>query len=188
MPRIDPLTPPFDPETAGHLARMSPPDREPIALFRTIVRNRAMAGPMTEWGTYELGRQLSLSRRDREVVIDRTCARCGCDYEWGVHVAYFADRVGFTAEQVRSLAHGHAGDPCWADERDRLLIEATDALHDTQDIHDALWARLAATFTEAQLLDLLLLAGWYHAISYLARATRLPGEPGATTLADHAAR
>ncbi|HEV7760231.1 MAG TPA: hypothetical protein VGO78_14620 [Acidimicrobiales bacterium] len=31
--------------------------------------------------------------RDREIVIDRTCARCGCQYEWGVHVAFFGDRA-----------------------------------------------------------------------------------------------
>jgi hypothetical protein len=39
-----------------------------------------------------------VSRRHREIVIDRTCARCGCAYEWGVHVALFAQRVALTAE------------------------------------------------------------------------------------------
>jgi len=46
-----------------------------------------------------------------------------------------------------------------------------------------LWAGLSATFDEQQLLDLLLLTGWYHAISYVARATRLPPEPNAPTFA-----
>jgi alkylhydroperoxidase family enzyme len=182
--RIAPLSPPYDPEAATRLARMTPPGTEPIALFRTLVRNPAMADAMATWGRYELGRDLSLIRRHREIVIDRTCARCGCEYEWGVHVAYFGERVGLTPEQVASLTNGDAGDPCWTDERDRLLVEAVDALHDTHDIGDALWARLAAAFDDAQLLDLLALAGWYHAISYLARATRLPNEPGAPTFGD----
>jgi hypothetical protein len=32
--------------------------------------------------------QHQVSLRHREIVIDRTCARCGCDYERGVHVAF----------------------------------------------------------------------------------------------------
>ncbi|HLM63397.1 MAG TPA: carboxymuconolactone decarboxylase family protein [Acidimicrobiales bacterium] len=184
MTRITPLTPPYGSDASTRLARMTPPGTEPIALFRTLVRNPAMADAMAAWGRYELGRDLSLTRRDREIVIDRTCARCGCEYEWGVHVAYFAERVGLTADQIASLTSGDASDACWTDERDRVLVEAADALHDTHDIDDALWARLAATFDDAQLLDLLALAGWYHAVSYLARATRLANEPGAPTFGD----
>jgi alkylhydroperoxidase family enzyme len=184
MARIAPLSPPYPDDVAALLDRMGPPGAEPIALFRLFARNPAMADAMTSWGGYELGRQLSLTRRDREIVIDRTCARCGCDYEWGVHVAYFAAKVGLTAEQVTSLTHGSAGDPCWTDERDRVLIEAADALHDRHDIDDALWSRLAAVFDDTQLIDLLLLTGWYHAISYAARATRLAAEPGAPRFGD----
>jgi alkylhydroperoxidase family enzyme len=47
----------------------------------------------------------------REIVIDRVRARCGCEYEWGVHVAYFAARVGLTAEQIASIAVGRPNDP-----------------------------------------------------------------------------
>jgi hypothetical protein len=57
------------------------------------------------------------------------------------------------------------GDPCWTDERDRLLIEAADALHECADIGEDLWHRLAGLFREEQLPDLLMLAGWYHAIA-----------------------
>src|SRR5918995_6927286 len=144
MSRIPPVEPPYEPEVAYRLEAMMPPGVPPILLFRTFVQNLPMATAMRGWGAYELSRQLSLTMRDREIVIDRTCARCGCEYEWGVHVAYFADRVGLTADQVASLTSGDAGDPCWTDERDRLLVEAADALHDTHDIGDALWARLAA--------------------------------------------
>jgi hypothetical protein len=63
------------------------------------------------------------------------------------------------AEQVAwYLTHGGATDPCWTDERDRLLIEAADALHDSADIGEILWPRLARLFSEEQLLDLLVLA------------------------------
>ncbi|WP_174556096.1 hypothetical protein [Nocardia pseudobrasiliensis] len=59
-----------------------------------------------------------------------------------------------------------------------------DALHDHSDIDDALWSRLTQVFDDRQLLDILLLCGWYHAIRFTARATRLPPEPGAPRFAD----
>jgi alkylhydroperoxidase family enzyme len=125
-----------------------------------------------------------LSMREREIVIDRTCARCGCEYEWGVHVMMYAHRVALTPEQLTSLVHGGPLDQCWTSERDRLLIAAVDALHDAADIDDDLWTRLASDFDERQLLDLLLLCGWYHAVSFVARATRMPPEPAAPRFAD----
>ena len=165
-----------------------PPGAEPILLFRTFVRNLPMAAAMHPWGAYELGRHLSIPMRAREIVIDRSCARCGCEYEWAVHVRFFAGRVALTAEQVRSLTWGQPTDACWTDEREALLIRAVDELHDTSDIADALWSRLAAVLTDAQLLDLLLLCGWYHAISFVTRVPRLGPEPGTPTFADHPVR
>ncbi len=183
MSRISPLQPPYEPETEQLLQRMMPAGVPPIALFRMFARNLTMTRAMHPWGAYELGRHFTLGLRDREIVIDRTCARTGCEYEWGVHVRFFAARAGLTGEQVISLTHGQPGDQCWPQSRDRLLIMAADVLHATGDVPDDLWAELSATFSEAQLIDLLLLAGWYHAISYVARATRLPPEPGAPTFA-----
>jgi alkylhydroperoxidase family enzyme len=163
---------------------MMPPGEPPILLFRTFVRNLPMTTAMSGWGGYELSKRLSLSMREREIVIDRTCARCGCEYEWGVHVAFFAGRAGLSGAQVASLTHGGAGDPCWTGARDRLLIEAADALHDCADIGDDLWRSLAQHFSEQQLLDLLMLAGWYHAISFTANAARVAREDGAPRFAD----
>jgi alkylhydroperoxidase family enzyme len=186
MARIVPLEPPYDPEVGHQLEQMMPAGVPPIALFRVFTKNLPMTHAMRSWGAYELGRDLSLTLREREIVIDRTCARTGCEYEWGVHVAYFAERAGLTDEQVASLTHGQPADSCWQSARDRLLIEMVDSLHDTADIPDHLWAKLSGIFDEAQLLDQILLTGWYHAISYVARATRIPPEPGNPSFAGRA--
>ena len=182
--RIAPLSPPYEPEVAELLSGMMPPGVPPIALFRTFARNRPMTEAMRGWGSYELSRQLSLSMREREIVIDRTCARCGCEYEWGVHVAFFAGRVGLSDGQVSSLTHGGADDPCWVEGREALLIRAVDALHDHSDIDERLWAELEAAFPPAELLDLLLLCGWYHAISFAANGARVPLEEAMPRFAD----
>jgi hypothetical protein len=184
MPRISPVLPPYQDDVGHRLEAMMPPGVPPILLFRTFVKNLVMAEAMETWGGYELSKRLSLSMRDREIVIDRTCARCRCEYEWGVHVAFFADRVGLTSEQVASLTHGASTDPCWSNPRDRVLIEVADALHERSRVDDGLWERLAGELTEAEILDLLMLCGWYHAISFAANGVELALEDGAPRFAD----
>lgn len=181
MRRIAPLERPFEPEVSDLLASMMPVGVPPIALFRTLAHNRPLAEAMRPWGGYELSPKLSLTLRDREIVIDRTCARCGCEYEWGVHVAYFAEKAGLDAAQITSLTHGDADDSCWTGPRDRLLVRAVDALHDRSDIDADLWGRLAVELDDHQLLDLTMLCGWYHAISFTATAARVPLEAWSPT-------
>ena len=184
--RVLPLEPPFEPATGEILASMMPPGVPPIALFRTFAHNLPMATAMRAWGSYELSRQLSVSLRQRELVIDRVTARCRCEYEWGVHVAFFGERARLSHEQVVSLTHGTPADPCWNDPAERALLEFVDALHDTADVSDAQWAALRAHLDDAQLLDVCMLSGWYHAISYAANAARVPLEEGAPRFRDYA--
>ena len=181
--RIAPLHAPYDREVASILKRMMPPEVPPIALFRTFAKNLSMTAAMHTWGAYELGKQLSVPMRTRELVIDRVTARLGCEYEWGVHVAFFAERVGFSSEELRSLTHGTPEDPCWSAE-ERCVLRVVDSLVDTATVDDDLWSELTGHFDEAQLLDLLLLAGWYHAISYAANGARVALEAGAPRFAD----
>jgi hypothetical protein len=46
-------------------------------------------------------------------------------------------------------------------------------------VGDALWNEMAAHWSAPQLVELLALAGWYHAISYVCNAARVPLEPWA---------
>jgi 4-carboxymuconolactone decarboxylase len=72
--------------------------------------NPELAERMTGWGGYLLGRKASLALRDREVVINRVCARCGAEYEWGVHVAAVAQAAKLSPEQNAAIADPDAGD------------------------------------------------------------------------------
>lgn len=182
MPRIAPDTPPYEPEVAARLDKMMP-GAPPITLFRTFVRNMPMAEAMGPWGGYELSKRLSLTMRQRELVIDRVTARCRCEYEWGVHITFFGDRVGLTDDQKRSITHGSPSDPCWRSDESALL-RAVDELHDQADISDPTWSALSLALTEAQILDALMLAGWYHAISYVAKAARVDLEDRVARFAD----
>lgn len=176
-PRIAPLEPPFDDETARALEPLGPP----LALFRLFARRPERAAGIAGWGRYYLSKQTALTLRHRELVIDRTTARCGAEYEWGIHIAFFAAKVGLDDAQVTSLVHGTPADACWTDPADRAVLAAVDALHDRSDLDDAEFAELVAAIGEEATIDLMLLCGWYHSISFVARATRLPSEPGTPT-------
>lgn len=173
QPRVAPVEPPYDEATAAALDSLGPP----IALFRVFARRPERATAISGWGSYYLSRRTALTLRQREIVIDRTAARCGADYEWSVHATVFAAKAGLDAAHLRSLAHGDPSDACW-DDADRAVIAAVDALHDTGDLTDAQWEALVAAAGEDGAVDLLLVCGWYHAISYVVRGLRLPLEPG----------
>jgi len=191
MPRVVPLTPPFAPEAERALARWMPPGAAvpPIALFRTIAKHEALGAAMLELGRFMLGRQCAIGLREREIVIDRVCARCDCEYEWGVHVVAFGAAAGLSEAEI-AATHAPGVAAVWG-EREAALVELVDQLHDSGHVGDALWQRLARHFDERQRLELLVLCGWYHVIAYFANGAGVERESWARRFperADGAAR
>lgn len=180
-PRVAPVEPPHDAETAAALEALG----APIALFRVFARRPDRAHGVHGWGRYYLSRRAALSLRHRELVIDRTTRRCGAEYEWGVHVAVFAGKAGLDAGQIRSIVAGGPDDDCWTDPADRAVLRAVDALCSANDLSDDEWRELTGAVGEEGAVDLLLLCGWYHAISFAARVLRLPPEPGTPAFGDY---
>jgi alkylhydroperoxidase family enzyme len=170
--RIPPLEPPYAPEVEEDLRKLMPPGVAPLALFRTVAHNPRVLGRLRRGGLLDPG---SISVREREIVILRTTARCGAEYEWGVHVHFFARAAGLSDAQVAATVHDA---DVWSP-RERLLIELADALHESAAVPEPLWAALAVELRPAQLIELVTLAGLYHMVSFLVRATQLPPEPGA---------
>jgi alkylhydroperoxidase family enzyme len=179
--RIAPATPPFSEAIQRRLERVMPPGVEPLVLFTTLARDERLFERFMRASLLDPGH---LTLHQREVVIDRVTARCGSEYEWGVHVALFAPAAGLDADKLRSTRSGGAADPCWNAE-DALLVSLCDALHDNCTVDDRLWAELGAQFDEETIIELLLLCGFYRTVSYLTNALRLPLEPGAARFADH---
>ena len=166
------------------LAKWMPPGAavEPLKLFRTLARNPQINERMRPLGAGLLGRHSSIDPREREIVIDRTCARCGCEYEWGVHVIFFGQTLGIPEEQLRATVTEPASAERWT-ERQALLIQFVDELHDTATVSDSLWQELAAHWNDAQIIELLVLVGWYHLISFVANAAHLELEDWAARFA-----
>jgi alkylhydroperoxidase family enzyme len=137
-----------------------------------------MAGHARAWEKFRAGSLLDpgpLSLREREIVIDRTSARNGCEYEWGVHVALFAGAAELTGEQVRATVLGEADAACWS-AAEQTMIAAVDVLHARATLSDAEFKALSAHYDDDQILEIILLCGFYRTVSYLANALALPLE------------
>jgi alkylhydroperoxidase family enzyme len=77
---------------------------EPLKLFRKLVRSPEMASRLRVLGAEILGPGSLIAAREGEIVIHRTAALCGCEYEWGVHATAYGQAVRLTPEALRATA------------------------------------------------------------------------------------
>ena len=182
--RIAALEAPYAPETEAMLAKWMPPGSgvEPLALFRTLGRHEELASRARPLGAGILGKGL-VPPRLREVMIHRTCALTGAEYEWGVHVMGFGRPLGFTDKHLASTVSGSAQDPVW-EPAEAAVFAMADALHGDSTIDDALFGRLREYLDDEQIIELCITSGWYHAISYVINVAEIPLEPWATRFED----
>ena len=171
MPRIAPLEPPYPADIAAQFDRIMR-GAPPLMLFRVMAKHARA------WDKFRAASLLDpgpLSLREREIVIDRTCALNRCEYEWGVHVAIFAQAARLSEEQVRATVLGPADAPCWT-EAEQAMIAAVDALHRRATLSEAEFATLSAHHDEGKILEIIMLCGFYRTVSCLANALALPLE------------
>ena len=176
--RLSPLPPPYSPAVADTLRRlMGGADAEPLALFRTIAHHEALLDRFRATGSTLLSFG-KLAADERETLIQRTTARCGASYEWGVHAALFAPALGLGEEWLEATWRGESDDPAFSS-RQRTLVRLADELHDGGQVSDALWSELEADWTSEQIVEAVCVAGFYHLVSFLCGALRVDPEPWA---------
>jgi alkylhydroperoxidase family enzyme len=174
MPKIAPLEPPYAADIQSQFDRIMR-GAPPLMLFRVMASNARA------WEKFRAGSLLDrgpLSLREREIVIDRTCALNACEYEWGVHVTTFAKAAGLGEAEIRATVHEGAAAPCWS-AAEQALISAVDALHARSTLSDEEFSQLASHYEEAKIFEIILLCGFYRTVSYLANGLRLPLEESA---------
>jgi alkylhydroperoxidase family enzyme len=174
MSRIAPLEPPYAPEIQGQFDRIMR-GAPPLMLFRVMASNARA------WEKFRAGSLLDrgpLTLREREIVIDRTCALTHCEYEWGVHVATFAQAATLTEAQIHATVREGANAPCWSP-AEQALIAAVDALHERATLSEEEFKALSAHYDDAKIFEIILLCGFYRTVSYLANGLDLPLEANA---------
>jgi alkylhydroperoxidase family enzyme len=175
MARIEPLAQPYPEEFAARM-KVLMRGADPLVLFTTLAKHERAWGKFGGGSLLDKGSPLAM--RAREIVIDRTTARCGCEYEWGVHIAGFAPHIGLTDEQISATVHGAADDPVWQGD-EAVLIATVDALLDRKRLNDDEWSALRLFFDEPQALEIIQLVAFYHGVALICGALDLPLETNA---------
>jgi alkylhydroperoxidase family enzyme len=148
-------------------------DGRPLNIFRTLGHHPDLLRAFTRFGNVLLNHG-TLPARSRELVVLRVGWRGGSPYEFGQHTL-IGRAVGVTDDEVRRLAApGYDG---WSDD-DATLLRLADELCADDRVGDATWAALAARWSRAELLELLVLAGYYRLVCGLLNSTGVQLEPG----------
>lgn len=156
------------------IAPLPPADRErpQLNIFRTLGRNRPLYKGFLALGGHLLGGGV-VPPRDREIVILRTGFRAGSEYEFGQHTRIGLD-AGLSEAEIARLAD--AGDGAWSDE-DRALVDMVDDLCADDVVSEPTWQRLTDRWSEDELLELLVVAGYYRLVSGVLNTVGVALEP-----------
>jgi alkylhydroperoxidase family enzyme len=137
------------------------PDGTPLNIFGTIAHHpRLLKRFMTFAGLF-LNKGL-LPAREREIVILRVGWNCQSVYEFGQHTI-IGERVGLSLDEVAALTRDVDAEQ-WSD-NDSHLIAMADELCADNCVSDATWQALAQTWNEAELVELVMVAGVYRLVS-----------------------
>jgi alkylhydroperoxidase family enzyme len=145
----------------------------PLNIFRTLAHNEPLNKAFLKLGGHLLGGGV-LPAREREIVILRVGWRAGSEYEFGQHTA-IGKKAGLRDEEISRLAD--CGSGSW-DPGDETLIRFVDELCDTDSVGDQTWQLLANRWSDAEMLELLVLAGYYRLVSGVLNSVRVALEPG----------
>jgi alkylhydroperoxidase family enzyme len=179
--RLKPLPQPW-PEAIAHLLARYPQGPEgPIALFRTLAHSERILRKVAAAGVLDRGSPLTI--REREILILRVSSNACCVYEWGIHVISYARKAGLDTVHVADTRAIRPDETLW-NESERLLFAVADQLHAECNIDDALWTALNLHWNTQQIMEMLLLCGFYRTISYFNNVLRIAPEPGAPTFHD----
>lgn len=132
-----------------------------LNIFRTLANHPALARRWMVFANHILGKS-TLAVRERELVILRIGYLCQSGYEWGQHVL-IARQAGMTDEEIRSCKTGP--DTAGISELDRLLLKATDELHEDAHVSDETWNQLTGHLNQQQMMDLVFTVGQYNLVS-----------------------
>lgn len=181
-PRIEPidLDDVDDEELAATLAGALAIDGRPLNIFGVLAHHPKLLKRFNLLGGFLLNKGL-LPERERELVILRIGWNARAVYEFGQHTV-IGRRCGLTDAEIDALTRDPDTHDWSAD--DRALIALADELAADDCVGDATWSALAERWSEAELVELLIVAGFYRLVSGFLNSAGVqlddgvPGFPG----------
>lgn len=111
--------------------------------------------------------------RIRELLVLRVALRCSSEYEWANHVIS-ALSAGITPAEIASMAQGTGS---WSDAEAAGLALVEDLCADDCASEET-WRALTESYDEGQIIELLLLIGFYRMNAGFLNSLGVPAEPG----------
>jgi alkylhydroperoxidase family enzyme len=136
-------------------------DGSPINIFGVLAHHPRLLKRFNIFAGLLLSSGL-LPAREREVVILRIGWNCRSVYEFGQHTV-IGKRTGLTDTEIAALTrapNAHEWSP-----GDRLLIALADDLCSDDCVSNETWDALRTTWNEAEMIELVMVAGTYRLVS-----------------------
>ncbi|MFP6662904.1 MAG: carboxymuconolactone decarboxylase family protein [Deltaproteobacteria bacterium] len=145
-----------------------------LHIFRTLAHHPKLLEDWLRFGNRILVSS-TLPARERELAVLRVGWLCRAGYEWGQH-ALIGELSGLSKEEIARVTSGPSA-AGWS-EVERLVLQATDELHEDYFIVDETWKGLTEHFSTQQIFDLIFLVGQYHLVSMALNSVGIQPERG----------
>lgn len=172
QPRIPLVTDP-SPEVREILAGTLTRDGRPINIFGMLAHNPRILKRFNLLGGALLNKGV-LPPRERELVILRVGWNARAVYEFGQHTI-IGRQAGLSDEEIAAVCDG--GDHPWSP-GDHLLLAMADELCQDDCVSDDTFAALAERWNEAELVELVVCAGFYRMVSGFLNTFGIPLDEG----------
>lgn len=161
-PRIVPISlDKIDGELAETMATALSTNGRPLNIFAVLAHHPKLLKRFNQMGGFLLNKGL-IPAREREMVILRIGWNARSEYEFGQHTV-IGLRCGLNELEITALTRSPDEHPWIRD--DRALIALADDLSNEDCATDATWSMLRERWSDAQLVELLVLAGYYRLVS-----------------------
>ncbi len=154
-----------DPNIAAAMSKLN--------VFRALLQNVPVTKAQSRLAATLMGSK-TLDPRIRELVILRTGWRTKSEYEFCQHWAV-ARQMKMTEEEIIGVR-----DPANCrgyDDRDRAVLAMTDDLHDAHEVSPATMAKLEQFFSSAELVELIIVTGFWHMMAGFLKTSKIPFDP-----------
>jgi len=149
-------------------------------IFKTLAHHPNLMRRWLVFGNHVLFKS-TLPARERELLILRIGWLCQAEYEWGQHVR-IGRQAGLTNEEIHRIKTGP--DASGWNERDQLLLKATDELHQDAHMSDGTWQGLGKYYNTQELMDIVFAVGQYNLVSMALNTLGVQLDPGLPTFAN----
>jgi len=143
-----------------------------LNVYSTLMRNQDFTMRIMMMFR-QLSSKISISEREREILILRTAWLCYSEYEWGNHLL-LGKQAGLTDDEIDNIKRGSTAEE-W-NSSDSLLLKTADELYCDSFITDETWKALHKKYSLEQIMDIIFLVGQYNMLAMFLNTFGVPLE------------